>query len=415
MQVGGVPVGSVKGIKITDDGARRDHALDRRRPRAAPPRHARRDPPVLAVRAREPLRRPRRCRPTRERARSRTAASIDTDKTVTAGRPRRALQHARPADAQGAPGLLQGLRATSARDMSRRGERRLPVPEPGAVHLQPPLQRAHQGHPARSQRFLVDSSQMVTALAERRDDLAGLVGNLNDTTRALGSQKEALAESIGRLPPFMRRANTTFVNLRIDPRRRSTRSSRPRSRWRSASGPSSRRLAAVRRRRRADRPRPQPDDPQVRPRERPDQPDADLPAAGGDRDGEEGPQLRARRHQRIRSARRAAPSRRPSTRSRDGATEISFARPYTTDFLGWFDDFSTTGGGFDALGATARGFITTSEFLHPDSLATKQYKRCPGAAEAPAPDGSNVLLRRRSATGSAATSRTGGRRSEARA
>ena len=55
---------------------------------------------------------------------------------------------------------------------------------------------------------------MVTALAERRDDLAALIGNLNATTRALGSQKEALAESIGRLPPFMRRANTTFVNLR---------------------------------------------------------------------------------------------------------------------------------------------------------------------------------------------------------
>ena len=74
-----------------------------------------------------------------------------------------------------------------------------------------------------------------------------------------------------------------------------------------------------------------------------------------------------------------------------GAGEISFARPYTTDFLGWFDDFSTTGGGFDALGATARGFITMSEFLHKDSLAYKQYKRCPGAAEPPAKDGSNVL------------------------
>ena len=76
---------------------------------------------------------------------------------------------------------------------------------------------------------------------------------------------------------------------------------------------------------------------------------------------------------------------------KEGAKEISFARPYTTDFLGWFDDFSTTGGGFDALGATARGFLTMSEFLHPDSLATGQYRRCPGAAEAPAKDGSNVL------------------------
>ena len=74
-----------------------------------------------------------------------------------------------------------------------------------------------------------------------------------------------------------------------------------------------------------------------------------------------------------------------------GAGEIGYARPYTTDFLGWFDDFSTTGGGFDALGATARGMITMSPFLHPNTLATKQYRRCPGSAEAPAKDGSNVL------------------------
>jgi hypothetical protein len=74
-----------------------------------------------------------------------------------------------------------------------------------------------------------------------------------------------------------------------------------------------------------------------------------------------------------------------------GSREIAFARPYTTDFLGWLDDFSTTGGGFDALGATARGMITMSPFLHRDSLAFKQYRRCPGSAEAPARDGSNVL------------------------
>ena len=34
------------------------------------------------------------------------------------------------------------------------------------------------------------------------------------TFGALGSQKDALAESVERLPPFLRRANTTFVNLR---------------------------------------------------------------------------------------------------------------------------------------------------------------------------------------------------------
>ena len=51
-------------------------------------------------------------------------------------------------------------------------------------------------------------------MAERRDDLAGLVDNLATTTGAIGREKAALSDAIGELPPFMRRANTTFVNLR---------------------------------------------------------------------------------------------------------------------------------------------------------------------------------------------------------
>src|SRR3954471_18345088 len=64
------------------------------------------------------------------------------------------------------------------------------------------------------ERFLVDSGTLVNALAERRTDLTGVVRNLNGTFGALGRQQSALAESVDRLPPFMRRANTTFVNLR---------------------------------------------------------------------------------------------------------------------------------------------------------------------------------------------------------
>ena len=64
------------------------------------------------------------------------------------------------------------------------------------------------------ERFIVSSSQLVTDIADRHDDLAGLVDELATTTTAIGNQKEALAESIGRLPGFQRRANTTFVNLR---------------------------------------------------------------------------------------------------------------------------------------------------------------------------------------------------------
>jgi phospholipid/cholesterol/gamma-HCH transport system substrate-binding protein len=64
------------------------------------------------------------------------------------------------------------------------------------------------------ERFVVSSSQLVTNIADRKDDLAGLVDDLATTTTAIGNQEAALAESIGRLPGFERRANTTFVNLR---------------------------------------------------------------------------------------------------------------------------------------------------------------------------------------------------------
>src|SRR3954452_11428426 len=63
-------------------------------------------------------------------------------------------------------------------------------------------------------KFLQDSSSLVTDVAERRNDLAALIGNANQTFHALALQKGALASAVGQLPDFMRRANTTFVNLR---------------------------------------------------------------------------------------------------------------------------------------------------------------------------------------------------------
>ncbi len=72
-----------------------------------------------------------------------------------------------------------------------------------------------------------------------------------------------------------------------------------------------------------------------------------------------------------------------------GAPIIAEARPYTTDFLGWLDDFSTTGGGFDAMGAYARGHISFAENLG-GPVKRDQFRRCPGGAELAASDGSNV-------------------------
>jgi phospholipid/cholesterol/gamma-HCH transport system substrate-binding protein len=67
---------------------------------------------------------------------------------------------------------------------------------------------------AKFTRFIVNSSNLVTTLAERQSDLSGLVSHLSTTFSALSAQQNALGESVQRLPPFMRLANTTFVNLR---------------------------------------------------------------------------------------------------------------------------------------------------------------------------------------------------------
>ncbi len=62
--------------------------------------------------------------------------------------------------------------------------------------------------------LLVDGSRFAGALADRASDLPQLVHNLNLMMNAIGDRKLELARAISLLPPFMRNANTTFVNLR---------------------------------------------------------------------------------------------------------------------------------------------------------------------------------------------------------
>ena len=64
------------------------------------------------------------------------------------------------------------------------------------------------------EQFLVNASKFSGALADRSSDVSQLVGNLNRMMNAIGDQREALAEAISLFPPFLRSANTTFVNLR---------------------------------------------------------------------------------------------------------------------------------------------------------------------------------------------------------
>jgi phospholipid/cholesterol/gamma-HCH transport system substrate-binding protein len=62
--------------------------------------------------------------------------------------------------------------------------------------------------------YLVKTSNLVSDLSQRSADLSGLVSHLSTTTGALAAQRVPLAQSLQRLPGFMRLANTTFVNLR---------------------------------------------------------------------------------------------------------------------------------------------------------------------------------------------------------
>jgi phospholipid/cholesterol/gamma-HCH transport system substrate-binding protein len=64
------------------------------------------------------------------------------------------------------------------------------------------------------ERFVRDGAATVSAIAERRDDLAGLVTNTNEAMRAIGDENVALRRALDLLPGTLRKANTTFVNLR---------------------------------------------------------------------------------------------------------------------------------------------------------------------------------------------------------
>ena len=257
------------------------------------------------------------------------------------------------------------------------------------------------------ERFLVDSSRFVTALADRRDDLAARIGNLNSTPRALGSEKTALAEAIQNLPPFMRQANTTYLNLRntldtLDP-------------FVEASKPVARKLGpyldelrpfareavpTVRRLRRLARTPGRQNDLFELNRTYPAL--ADIATVQKRRSMDFGTGEKD-----VGDVRGAFPE---MAEAFEKSTEtIAHGRPYTVDFVGWMDDFSHTGA-YDALGSFSRAQIYVNAFSLDDGVPTgalippaqrgesfkelarlRQVKRCPGASEEPAPDNSNVF------------------------
>ena len=115
------------------------------------------------------------------------------------------------------------------------------------------------------ERFLVDSRDACQRPGSAPRRPHRVVRNLDATFGALGSQQDALAESVERLPPFMRRAEH---HVREPPQRAQRRGPvrRRRKARRASAGPVPRPGAPVRARRRADHPRPVADDHRPGPR-----------------------------------------------------------------------------------------------------------------------------------------------------
>ena len=241
-------------------------------------------------------------------------------------------------------------------------------------------------------RFLVDSSRAVTAIAERRNDLSAAVGNANATASAIGQENAALAQALGLLPTTLRRANTTFVNLRatLDDLDVLV----------AASKPATKDLAPFLRELRPLLAAAGPTIHDLRLAVRRSGPDNDLVEAT-----QKFPKLQQVATPAFRNGREALVKAQPV---------LEFARPYVPDLVGWFRDFGQGSSNYDANGHFARiqpifnAFQFTDNpaggLLTPvppanrmDGVETGVIRRCPGAAiqrpadgSAPFTDGGNV-------------------------
>ena len=235
-------------------------------------------------------------------------------------------------------------------------------------------------------RFVVNSSHLVTDLAQRHGDLAGLVDHLATTTNAIAKRRGDLGEALQRLPLFMRRANTTFVNLRatlddlaplVEDSKPVAKKLRPflaqlRPLARDAR-PTLRNLAALTRSPGADN--------DLVELMRSTIPLRDIAVGPVQRNG-------AKRDGAFPASTKALGESWP---------ELATARPYAPELTGWFDDFGHSGV-YDALGGGSRaapnvnGFTNVNGVMYPvppelrqavfEKLASVgQRERCPGALE----------------------------------
>jgi phospholipid/cholesterol/gamma-HCH transport system substrate-binding protein len=231
-------------------------------------------------------------------------------------------------------------------------------------------------------RFVRDTSSAVSAIAERRDDLAGLVVNTNTAFKAIGDESASLDRALELLPSTLRKANTTFVNLRstLDDLQLLVDESKP------ATKDLARFLS------------------QLRPLVREARPTvADLRTLirkpGSDNDLIE---LTAKQPRLAQLTASVFPR---AIRTLDDAQPVfEYFRGYTPDFTSWISNFGQVASNYDANGHYARvqpmflpanyaaGTLTATDPSQKLNGFERNVKnRCPGGVIQAAPDGSSPL------------------------
>jgi phospholipid/cholesterol/gamma-HCH transport system substrate-binding protein len=230
--------------------------------------------------------------------------------------------------------------------------------------------------------FLRNTSRTAGAIAARRNDLSALVANTNTTATAIADENAAFNQALELLPGALRKANTTFVNLRstlddLDP-------------LVAASKPATKDLARFLT--------------DLRPLLVEAQPtigdlDTLVHQPGPDND------LTDLLNQAPALERAAKPSFAHSIKALQQLTPVlKFIRPYTPDFIGWLRDFGQGASNYDANGHFARIQPIFNAYSFSDSPAggvltpippsqrfaglEKAVKRCPGASSQAPADGS---------------------------
>ena len=229
------------------------------------------------------------------------------------------------------------------------------------------------------ERFVKDGAKTVTLIAQRRDDLSGLVSNTNQAMGAIADESVALQQALTLLPGTLRKANTTFVNLRatLDDLQVLVDESKPATKELTPFFKRLRPLVAEAR-------------PTI----------ADLseliskPGSGND--------LTDLTAMQPRLARLTASVFPRAIRTLDRAQPVvEYARQYTPDLAGWITKFATVAGYYDANGHYARVQPVFSPTVFngstleavPTSRHFEGYqpgilRHCPGGATQPPPDGS---------------------------